>query len=217
MGIHLNHYFKKLEMLITVSVCMLLLTGCGKCDELDVYKANMAQFFDNVTVFDSNINALDPNSDTAVSDLLGYLDSMETSFSQMADLTVPEDFPGVEQLADEANDYMVQAVTLYHQAFESDPFDTASADLAKQNYDRANLRIQYILQILHGDIPEEIYTTVDEGNGFFNTGAGESGTEASTTEPVTEEYEEESVVEEGNVFADDYYSDGEETTSTTAE
>lgn len=140
----------------------ILLTGCGSNAELDAYKANMTQFFDNIQTFDSAINSIDSESDTAVTDLLSLLDSMDTNFQQMASLTVPEGFPGVEELADEASEYMTEAVSYYHQAFEADPFDTVLADVAKQNYDRANLRIQYIISILHGDLPEEIYTYEDE-------------------------------------------------------
>ena len=109
-------------------------------------------------MFDSSINAIDPESDTAVSELLSLLDSMDKSFSQMASLEVPDGFPGVEQLADEASEYMTEAVSYYHQAFEGEEYDSVLADVAKQNYDRANVRLQYIVSILHGDIPEEIYT-----------------------------------------------------------
>ncbi len=142
--------------------CFVLLTGCGSNAELDAYKANMTQFFENIQTFDSAINSINPESETAVTDLLSLLDSMDTNFQQMASLTVPEGFPGVEELADEASEYMSEAVSYYHQAFEAEPFDTVLADVAKQNYDRANLRIQYIVSILHGDLPEEIYTYEDE-------------------------------------------------------
>lgn len=135
----------------------LLLSGCGNNEELEFYKANMNQFFENVKVFDSSINAIDPESDTAVSELLSLLDSMDKSFAQMASLEVPEGFPGVDQLADEASENMTEAVSYYHQAFEGAAYDSALADAAKQYYDRANIRVQYIVSILHGDIPEEIY------------------------------------------------------------
>ena len=152
--------------LLFLSACLtafsMLLSGCRGNTELDNYKVNMNQFFENIKIYDSSINALDPESETAVTDLLALLDSMDQSFRQMASLEVPDGFPGVEELADEASDYMTEAVSYYHQAFEAQPFDTVLADVARQNYDRANLRIQYILSILHGDIPEEIYTYEDE-------------------------------------------------------
>ena len=42
------------------------------------------------------------------------------------------------------------------------PFDAVLEDVARQNYERANLRLQYIISILHGDIPEEIVTYDEE-------------------------------------------------------
>ena len=146
----------------TLGVLLMISAGCGQKDDLEAYKTNMNQFFENMKIFNSSINSIDPQSETAPSELLTLLDSMEKSFTQMASLEVPDGFPGVEQLADEASEYMTEAVSCYHQAFEGESYDAAMADVAKQNYDRANLRIQYILSILHGDIPEEIYTYDDD-------------------------------------------------------
>lgn len=161
---------------------LLFLTGCGSNAELDNYKANMNQFFENIKTFDTAINAIDPETETAVTELLSLLDSMDTSFQQMASLPVPEGFPGVEELADEASSHMTEAVSYYHQAFEAEPFDTILADVAKQNYDRANLRIQYIVSILHGDLPEEIYTYEDE----TDKAEIDTDSEADNSNPVSE-------------------------------
>lgn len=143
--------------------CLLLfsLTGCGKDADMEAYKANMNQFFENVRIFDASINAIDPDSETAAAELLSLLDSMNTSFAQMASLEVPESFPGVEDLADQASEYMAEAVSLYHQAYDGE-YDASIEDAARQNYVRANVRLQYIVSILHGDIPEEIYTYEDD-------------------------------------------------------
>lgn len=131
----------------------LLLTGCAEKEELAAYRTDMEQFYESMKSFDSSINAIDPESETAVEQLLALLDSMAQSFSWMADLEVPEDFPGVERLADEAGEYMTQAVTYYHQAFGTE-YDPALAQTAKQYYDLANQNIQSILSILRGDAPD---------------------------------------------------------------
>ena len=77
---------------------------------------------------------------------------------------------------------MTEAVSYYHQAFEAEPFDTVLADVAKQNYDRANVRLQYIVSILHGDIPEEIYV-YDTEESPAEGGAQESAPETENTNP----------------------------------
>lgn len=140
---------------------LFMLTGCSKDAKIENYKANMNQFFENIKIFDSSINAIDPNSDTATTELLSLLDSMDTSFSQMASLEVPDSFPGVADLATQASEYMTEAVSCYHQAYDGE-YDAVMEDVARQNYERANLRIQYIVSILHGNIPEEIYTYDNE-------------------------------------------------------
>ena len=155
----------------------LLFTGCGKKNqELENYKANMNQFFENIKVYNDSINSIDPQSDTAVSDLLALLDSMDTSFAQMASLTVP---------AAEASENMSQAVSYYHQAFEGEEYDASLADVAKQYYDRANVRLQYIVSILHGDIPEEIYTYEDDSED--DSSQPDSGAASGETDPSAEE------------------------------
>ncbi len=152
----------KLRLLCMLLTLTFLFAGCGNSAELDAYKTSMNEIFESLKTYDSQINAINPESESAATELLIVLDAMNNTFSQMAELTVPEGFPGVEELADEASSYMSEAVFYYHQAFEGEAFDSVSSDVAKQNYDRANVRLQYIVSILHGDIPEEIYTNEDE-------------------------------------------------------
>lgn len=155
-----TRHFSKAAVLISL-IFLFLLTGCGNDPAIENYKANMNQFFENIEVYDASINAIDPNSETATTELLALLDSMNTTFSQMASLEVPEGFPGVAELAAEASAYMSDAVSCYHQAYDNE-YDSVMADVAYQYYEQANLRFQYIVSILHGDIPEEIFTYEDE-------------------------------------------------------
>ncbi|MBQ8596206.1 MAG: hypothetical protein IJ409_00310 [Lachnospiraceae bacterium] len=148
---------------VLLFVSLILLTACGTDPAIESYKANMNQFFENIEIYDTSINAIDPNSETATAELMTLLDSMNTTFSQMASLDVPEGFPGVEQLADEASTYMSDAVACYHQAYDGE-YDSVMEDVAFQHYQQANIRFQYIVSILHGDIPEEIFTYEDEGS-----------------------------------------------------
>ncbi len=158
---HMKNMKYRFKLLLLLFLTAITLNGCGRDTELENYKANMNQFFENIRVFHESINAIDPNSETAVSELLRLLDSMNTSFAQMASLEVPDGFPGVEQLADEASEYMNTAVSYYHQAYDGE-YNANLEDAARQNYERANVRFQYIVSILHGNIPEEIYTDEDE-------------------------------------------------------
>lgn len=189
-------------------ICTLTLTGCGSNPELDNYKANMEQFFENVKVYDQSINAIDPESETSATDLLVLLDSMDKSFAQMASLEVPDGFPGVDELADEASDYMTEAVSYFHQAYEAETFDPVLADVAKQNYDRANLRIQYILSILHGDLPEEIYSDVSDDEDTTDTGNENTGNEGDAPKEPADSGSEDDFDTDDTVFYDDMQESG---------
>ncbi|MCM1267602.1 MAG: hypothetical protein NC302_06825 [Bacteroidales bacterium] len=157
-----------------VGVCLflaLLLTACGKDEELDAYLEDMNTFFSRAAQYNENMNAIDRDSDTAMLELLGYLDALKEDIAWMAKLEVPEQFSAAESLADEAAENMDQAVALFHQAYDGDTFDDAAAQAAIEYYNRTNIRIQYIITILHGEIPEgEGVTYTEENNNFFGGG-----------------------------------------------
>jgi len=151
--------FYQCKKMITVGFLsasiLFLVTGCGKEDEaLNEYKENMMSFCEDITTQDASINAIDPESETAVGELLENLDQLNTAFSSLADMTVPDEFSAVETLADEAADYMNEAVSMYHDVFSAPELDQDSLAIANENYSRSIKRIQYIGDILMGQLPD---------------------------------------------------------------
>lgn len=143
-----------LPILFSALLLTFSITGCGKnesTNELSVYRASMETFCDNIVYLNDKINSLDGSDVSDVDKLLENLDTLNDQFSQMAELEVPDEFELVEDLADNASENMNMAVTYYHQAYESTPFSQNYADAAYQYYTRANQRLGYILQILHGE------------------------------------------------------------------
>lgn len=143
-----------LPILFSALLLTFSITGCGKnesTNELSVYRASMEIFCDNIVYLNDKINSLDGSDVSDVDKLLENLDTLNDQFSQMAELEVPDKFELVEDLADNASENMNMAVTYYHQAYESTPFSQNYADAAYQYYTRANQRLGYILQILHGE------------------------------------------------------------------
>ncbi len=132
-----------------------MLTGCGKKadPELDEYKKSMTEFYDSLTYYDKAINSIDPESENAKSELLGYMDEMNEAYGTMAGVKIPEAFSGISDIAVEAADYMQKADEFYHLAYDSE-FDENSEMLASQYYQRANDRVLIMLQVLHGEVPE---------------------------------------------------------------
>ena len=175
-------------------VCLVLIflfTACGQDEALTAYQEDMNTFFEKAAQYNENMNAIDRDSDTALTELLGYLDALAEDIEWMAELEVPEQFSAVESLADEADENMKQAVALFHAAYDGDTYDDGSAQAALEYYNRANIRIQYIIVILHGEIPEGEGVTYTEenallGGGYLNQSEDEDGDEG-TEEDVPED------------------------------
>lgn len=147
-----------------------LLTACGQDEALSAYQEDMSTFFSRAAEYNEKMNAIDQNSDTKTVELLGYLDAFAEDIEWMAGLEVPAQFSVVESLADEADENMKEAVALFHTAYEGETFDAASEQAAREYYERTNVRLQYIITILHGEIPEGEGVTYTEENSLLGGG-----------------------------------------------
>lgn len=176
----------------------LLFTACGQDEELTAYQEDMNTFFERAKEYNDKMNAIDSASDTAVIELLGYLDAFAEDIEWMAGLEVPNQFSAVESLADEADENMKEAVALFHAAYEGGTFDEPSEQAAREYYDRTNIRLQYIITILHGEIPEGEGVTYTEENSFLGGGYlnKEDDGDDSESEDVSGEETEDSGEEE---------------------
>ncbi len=180
----------RIRAVLGAAFCIVMLVGCGKNQALEQYQADMTTFFEQISMYNDGMNSIDASAEDATNRILDYLDKVEEEIAWMAQLEVPSQFSAVEDLADEADENMKQAVALYHQAYEGDIFDEAVAQAAKEYYDRANIRIQYIITILHGEIPEGEGVTYTEensilGGGYLNQTEEDTSTEDTVTEPET--------------------------------
>lgn len=196
----------KYRMILVTLLFAFLLTACGKNEELTAYQEDMNTFFERAAEYNDKMNAIDRESDTAVIELLGYLDAFAEDIQWMAQLEVPERFSAVESLADEADENMKEAVALFHTAYDGGAYDEASEQAALEYYNRTNIRIQYIITILHGEIPEGegvIYTEENAilGGGYLNKDKDEETVEEESEDTETPDGEED--VPEDNFDTDD--------------
>lgn len=207
----------KYRMILVTLLLAFLLAACGENEELTAYQEDMNTFFERAAEYNDKMNAIDRESDTAVIELLGYLDAFAEDIQWMAELTVPEQFSAVESLADEADENMKEAVALFHAAYDGETYDEASEQAALEYYDRTNIRIQYIITILHGEIPEGEGVTYTEespllGGGYLNRKDGDEESESSKeTEDAGQEGSED--VPEDDFDTDDtvFYEEPSET------
>ena len=104
---------------------------------------------------DDSINNIDASSDTATKDLLKYIDLLDEQFKALANLDFPEEFDYLEELADQASEYMSEASSSYQKAYADGSYDASMSEYAYKNYKRAYKRIQIILIYLHGEEPQD--------------------------------------------------------------
>ena len=178
----------------------------------------MNTFFEHIASYHEGMNAIDASAPDAKNQLLSYLDQLQTEFAWMAELTVPDEFSAVDSLADEADENMRQAVALYHSAYEAEVFDEPTAQAAREYYDRANIRIQYIVSILHGEIPEGEGITYTEESGILGGGYlnkddeeedGAEGEASAETQPETDTEEADDFDTDDTVFYEETETDEE--------
>lgn len=199
--------FKKRKMTGFGLLLVILLTACGQDETLTAYQTDMNTFFERAGEYNYKMNAIDRDSDTAVIELLGYLDAFAEDIEWMAGLEVPDQFSAVESLADEADENMKEAVSLFHTAYEGEAFDEPSYEAALEYYDRTNVRLQYIITILHGEIPEGEGVTYTEenallGGGYLNK---DDGDETEDTEDTGIESMEDNDTEGGEEVPEDNF------------
>lgn len=210
--------WNKIMILCVLLVCGVLLTACGQDEELTAYQEDMNTFFEHIASYHEGMNAIDASAPDAKNQLLSYLDQLQTEFAWMAELTVPDEFSAVDSLADEADENMRQAVALYHSAYEAEVFDEPTAQAAREYYDRANIRIQYIVSILHGEIPEGEGITYTEESGILGGGYlnkddeeedGAEGEASAETQPETDTEEADDFDTDDTVFYEETETDEE--------
>lgn len=155
---------KKITFILLIFVVtMLSVFGCAQT-ELSTYKSDMHSFYKNIAKIDKQMNSIDPDSSTAVKEMLECLDALDNEFAVLADIYVPTEFYAIDSLADEASEYMTLAVENYNQAFATDGYyDSAYGDVAEEYLARAMKRKDYIATILQGEEPEGSDITVYDG------------------------------------------------------
>lgn len=158
--------FKRYTLTVSLIFSMMIFAGCGEKEELTVFKENMNDFYTEVSTIETSIASIDESSEEAVTTLLINLEQMSVQFQQLAEIEVPEEFISVEDLADDASDYMHEAVRLYSEAYGEDYINDSLIQAAAENYNSAMKRINYIAVLLQGEIPEGATVVESDGTEF---------------------------------------------------
>ncbi len=148
--------FKKILTVMTGVILAVSLAACAdSAEDYSEYKKEMSNFFESVNTLNEEMNALNPDDAEAVSKLFEYLDQVEEQFKYFSEIEVPSQYKVTESLADEAYDYMKEANEYFRQSFSENSYNEYTLEAAMECYSRANKRMQYVIDIIHGKLPED--------------------------------------------------------------
>ena len=145
-----------MKKIICLSLLCICLCGCGQSTTVNTkFENEINTFCTNVSDIDLCINQItnetvdEKGLEASTTQLLGYLDLLNDEFKKLASIDFPEEYDYLEAVADEASEYMIEAVKSYHTTYENNYTESMEA-YAKENYSRAYKRLQYILNTLNG-------------------------------------------------------------------
>lgn len=157
-----------MKRIALIALSALLLTGCApqKTDNNSIFETDINTFCDNIVKIDasinqiSNISADEEGLAAAKADLLKCLDQLNDQFRMFAKMDFPEEYNYLEDMADEASEYMIEAVDTYHTMYEDDGYNVNLEEYADENYARAYKRVRIITALLRGETPNEEGLTI---------------------------------------------------------
>ncbi|MFI3237215.1 MAG: hypothetical protein R3Y47_04200 [Lachnospiraceae bacterium] len=157
---------KKLAILFLVMITMLCTIGCGADSSEDTalldFQTQLQEICDNIEEIDAQMNALDPNIDNAEATMLSYLNALSAEFDALEAIEIPnDDYAYMTSLSQEACDYMDESIVLYFEILGQGTYTDESIALAYENYSRACKRVQVIVALLHGEVPEDATVTYE--------------------------------------------------------
>lgn len=143
-----NSFFRPISLCV-ILLTILLLSGCGtsqKLEELQNYRSEMDGFCSSVSSLQAQIDAIEPDSESAQEELLSLLDQLAEASAEAAGFSTPEGYEEAGEMCRRASDYLQEAKGEYHAAFEADPFDTESFQKGLDSYQSAGRCLSLMLE-----------------------------------------------------------------------
>ena len=145
-----NGFFRPISLCV-ILLTILLLSGCGtsqKLEELQNYRSEMDGFCSSVSSLQSQIDAIEPDSENAQEELLSLLDQLAEVSAEAAEVSTPKGYEEAGEMCRRASDYLQEAKGEYHAAFEATPFDTESFQKGLDSYQSAGRCLSLMLENL---------------------------------------------------------------------
>ena len=151
--------------LLTIIMSVFLFSGCSSnakqdnSSDLTAFRETVDTFCNTIAETDQKINSIDTASETYGTDIITSLNLLDSSFAEFAAVDFPEEYDYLEHLADEASDYMTQAVAGFTKVYSDNSLSAeqlqAEYDNAAELYNNAFKRIKVIMTFLNGETSED--------------------------------------------------------------
>lgn len=143
---------KRIITFLILILCFALI-GCSKKKSSpdEEFKKTLVTFEKNISDVGDAIDNIDPAAENSKEMLLSQLDKMNGLFISLSKENIPDNYPNIKKQIDQAALYMDQSVSLYHQAYEAEIFDSITAQSAKIQYDMAMQCISNVGALLKGE------------------------------------------------------------------
>ncbi len=148
----------KHKILTLFTVLTLLLTGCGpSSEEVLAFQNELNTVISKIEGIHNELESLDVSSESASTQALEALSDLKDAFEELSTIEAKDEaYAFINDLAVEGSQYMEQAYKLFEEAFCGEHYDDDSASLAYQYLERASKRINVIITMLHGEVPEGV-------------------------------------------------------------
>ena len=148
----------KNKILILFTIITLLFTGCASNTEAVLaFQNELNSVIMKIEEIHNELESLDASKENASEKALEALSGLKDAFDELATIEVKDEaYAFISDLAVEGSQYMEQAYKLFEEAFTSKRYDDETATLAYQYLERASKRINVIITMLHGEVPEGV-------------------------------------------------------------
>ena len=160
-------------IILTIILSLIMLAGCGSdpsadaaAEELKQFRTTVDAFCETISDMNNLINSVDTSSETYATDIMNYLNTLNTAFSDFAAVDFPEEYDYLEHLADEAAVYMTEAVTGYGQVYTDNSLNSQAMqekyNEASTAYANAFKRIKVIMTFLNGEVSQDANVSTED-------------------------------------------------------
>lgn len=145
----------KILCMISVTLCSILLVGCGKNKaDYKQYKNEVNDLYDSIAIANMQMNEIDIYSEESKEDFFKELDDLQKAFDAFSKTETPKEFTACKELSETASSLLSESKSYFHSALDNE-YDETSFQNGVNSYNKVVTCVNYMGYVLQGkQIPE---------------------------------------------------------------